>query len=74
MSEATAINLKHPDRFFIGGEWVKPSSERMLDVVSPSTEQTILRVAEAREADVDRAVSAARKAFDEGPWRTWTSF
>ncbi|MET0151114.1 MAG: aldehyde dehydrogenase [Candidatus Binatia bacterium] len=71
MSEAIAVNLKHPDRFFVGGEWVKPSTERKLDVVSPSTEQTILRVAEAREADVDRAVAAARKAFDEGPWPTW---
>jgi aldehyde dehydrogenase (NAD+) len=72
MSEAIAINLKHPERFFVGGEWVTPSSERMLDIVSPSTEQTILRVAEAREADVDRVVAAARKAFDEGPWPTWT--
>ncbi len=72
MSDALAIHLKHPDRFFIGGQWVQPSTSRMLDLVSPSTEQTILRVAEAREADVDRAVAAAREAFDNGPWPRMT--
>jgi len=63
-----SVGIKHPDRLFIDGQWVKPSTGNMIDVVSPNTEETIIRIAEAREADIDRAVAAARKAFDEGPW------
>jgi aldehyde dehydrogenase (NAD+) len=62
------INLKHLDKFFIGGAWVDPSTDGKIDVVSPITEEIIFTVAEAREADMDRAVAAARRAFDEGPW------
>jgi len=53
---------------FIGGAWLKPSSDATLDVISPFTEELVYRVPEAREADVDRAVAAAREAFDRGPW------
>jgi aldehyde dehydrogenase (NAD+) len=56
------------DRLWIGGEWEKPSSGATLDVISPFTEQVVGRVPEAKNADVDKAVAAARKAFDEGPW------
>ena len=56
------------DRLWIGGEWEKPSSGATIDVISPFTEQSVGRVPEAKEADVDKAVAAARKAFDEGPW------
>ena len=56
------------DALFIGGEWVAPSSSAKIEVVSPTTEEVIARVPEAREADVDRAVAAARAAFDEGRW------
>jgi aldehyde dehydrogenase (NAD+) len=60
--------LRNADRFFIGGEWVKPSSDAMIDVIDSGTEQLFFRVAEAQEADISRAVAAARQAFDEGPW------
>jgi len=63
-----AINIRHLDKLFIDGAWVAPSSDGKIDIVSPMTEEVILQVAEAREADMDRAVAAARKAFDEGPW------
>ena len=56
------------EHLFIGGDWVKPSTTATIDVVNPHTEEVIARVAEAREADVDRAVTAARAAFDDGPW------
>src|SRR5579862_13328 len=56
------------DRLFVGGEWVAPSSAATLDVISPHTEEVIARVAAAREPDIDRAVAAAREAFDRGPW------
>jgi betaine-aldehyde dehydrogenase len=64
----TTISLKHPDRFFINGEWAKPSSSSTIDVINSGTEELFLRVAEAQEADINRAVAAARTAFDRGPW------
>ena len=69
MSE-TAVPLRHADRFYIDGEWVAPSSDATFDVIDSGTEQVYFRVPEAQPADIDRAVSAARRAFDEGPWPT----
>ena len=54
--------VAHPDRFFIGGEWVVPSSSDTIRVIAPATEELYLSVAEAREADIDRAVAADRKS------------
>ncbi|MDX6739460.1 aldehyde dehydrogenase [Actinocorallia sp. A-T 12471] len=54
--------------FFIGGEWVAPAGTGVIDVVSPHTEEVIGRVPDGSEADIDAAVAAARRAFDEGPW------
>jgi acyl-CoA reductase-like NAD-dependent aldehyde dehydrogenase len=69
---ATSVALAHPDAFFIGGQWVRPSSTATIDVVEPSTEQVFLSVAEAAPADMDGAVTAARRAFDHGPWPRMT--
>ena len=44
-------------------------AEKTFDTINPSTEETIASVQEATEKDVDLAVKAARRAFDEGPWR-----
>jgi len=60
--------IRHADRFFIGGEWVQPSSEATFDVVDSTTEAVFFRAAEAQAPDMDRAVAAAREAFDRGPW------
>jgi acyl-CoA reductase-like NAD-dependent aldehyde dehydrogenase len=57
---------------FIGGEWVKPSSSKRIEVVSATTEEVIGSVPEGSEADIDLAVAAARRAFKEGPWATST--
>ena len=67
-----AVPIRHADRFFIDGEWVAPSSGATVDVIDSSTEQVYFRVPEAQAADIDRAVTAARRAFDEGPWPTMT--
>jgi aldehyde dehydrogenase (NAD+) len=67
-SSDPTISIRHPDRFFIGGDWVAASSDRRFDVISPATEELVLSVAEAQAADADAAVAAARKAFDHGPW------
>jgi acyl-CoA reductase-like NAD-dependent aldehyde dehydrogenase len=65
---ASAAPIAHADRFYIGGEWVAPSSDATIAVVDSHTEEVYFRVAEAQAADVDRAVAAAREAFDHGPW------
>ena len=62
------MRVARPDRFFIGGAWVEPSRKNTLDLVSPVTGKVFMSVAAATEADMDRAVAAARKAFDHGPW------
>src|SRR5580692_2513620 len=67
-SADVSVPIKHTDRFFIGGEWVTPSSDSTITVIDSHTEQPYLTVAEAQAADVDRAVTAARDAFDDGPW------
>lgn len=56
------------DAFFIGNQWVKPSSDRTFELINASTGEAIARVPEAMEADVDAAVAAARDAFDNSPW------
>jgi aminomuconate-semialdehyde/2-hydroxymuconate-6-semialdehyde dehydrogenase len=55
-------------KLFIDGKYVDAISGKTFDDVNPATGELIARVAEADYADVDLAVKAARKAFDEGPW------
>ena len=54
--------------FFIGGEWVKPASDRTFTLINASTEQVIGTVPEGTRADVDAAVAAARRAFAASGW------
>jgi acyl-CoA reductase-like NAD-dependent aldehyde dehydrogenase len=60
--------VKSPHSFFIGGKWTRPSSNDTLSVISPVTEEVVATFAEGKEQDMDRAVAAAREAFDNGPW------
>lgn len=53
----------HLDRFYIDGEWVEPLEARFVDVVNPATEEPICQIALGGQADVDRAVAAAKRAF-----------
>lgn len=66
------VKLRHPDRLFIGGEWVEPSSSLTFPVVQASTEEEIAILAGGVVEDMDRAVAAARRAFDDGPWPRMT--
>jgi acyl-CoA reductase-like NAD-dependent aldehyde dehydrogenase len=68
MNQDVKPSIKAPHSFFIGGKWQKPSAGGKLSVISPVTEEVVLTFAEAMPADVDRAVAAAREAFDRGPW------
>jgi acyl-CoA reductase-like NAD-dependent aldehyde dehydrogenase len=62
------VTLKHPNCVYIGSQWIPAHSGRMIEIVSPNSEQVVAAVAEADDADMDAAVAAARKAFDHGPW------
>jgi acyl-CoA reductase-like NAD-dependent aldehyde dehydrogenase len=56
------------DQLFIDGNWTAPESESVISVISPHSEAVIGHAACAGPADVNRAVAAARAAFDTGPW------
>ncbi|MFZ3140711.1 aldehyde dehydrogenase family protein [Polaromonas sp.] len=56
----------HP--LLIDGQWVQAESGQTIDVINPANEEVIAKVASAGKADVDKAVAAARRAFDQGPW------
>ncbi len=68
IASQAAASLRHADRFFIGGEWVQPSSDSVINVIDSTNEEVFLTVAEAQADDISRAVGAARTAFDQGPW------
>src|SRR5258708_2729685 len=55
--------MSHAQQFYIGGEWVKPLSPNTIDVIDPSTEEPIGKIALGGPEDVDRAVAAAKAAF-----------
>jgi len=67
MSDEASTSLP-AGKLFIGGRWSDARSGRTFETTNPATGETLARVAEADEADVEAAVSAARRAFDEGPW------
>lgn len=65
--------LSSPKRLLIGGEWVEAKSGKVFDVFNPATDQVIAQVAEGDAADVELAVTAARQAFESGPWSRLTA-
>ncbi|MFJ8007755.1 aldehyde dehydrogenase [Streptomyces fagopyri] len=56
------------DRLFIGGSWSEPSDPELLDIRSPHDQSVVARAAQARPADIDHAVAAARASFEAGVW------
>src|SRR5262245_50508057 len=72
LSEQTNAFLSHDRALLIDDEWVPAASGKTLPVYNPATGTVIARVAEADREDVDRAVRAARRAFDGGPWARMT--
>ncbi len=69
LTDSTAVALPTP-RLLINNRWVASDSGKTFAVINPSTGEEICRVAEADAADVDKAVEAARAAFEGGPWRS----
>jgi len=62
------MNLKWPTKMYIGGKWVTSQEGRTLPAGNPATGETLTEVSLGGPREVDLAVAAARKAFDEGPW------
>ena len=60
------------DRLFIDGDWVVPSSEEQIEVISPFTEEVVAHVPSGNKTDIDAAVAAAQRALNHGPWSRTT--
>jgi len=67
-SAAAARFLKRTHKLFIGGEWVDSKSSKRIPVMDPATGKEISSVVDANAADIERAVTAARQAFEKGKW------
>ena len=61
-----------PRQLFINGQWTDAASGKTFETPNPATGGTLARVAEGDAEDIDRAVQAARRAFDDGPWSRMT--
>jgi acyl-CoA reductase-like NAD-dependent aldehyde dehydrogenase len=61
---ATAAEAQVRDKVFIGGEWVEPQGEETIEVINSTTEEAMGTIPACTPADADRAVAAAREAFD----------
>ena len=68
---ASAARIDPQYELFIDGKWQKPQSGKYFDTINPATEQVLSRVAEADEKDVDKAVRAARNAYEK-VWKKTT--
>jgi phenylacetaldehyde dehydrogenase len=61
-----------PRQLFINGQWSDAASGKTFETPDPATGETLARIAEGDAEDINRAVKAARKAFEEGPWSRMT--
>jgi betaine-aldehyde dehydrogenase len=68
VDEARGARVKTYKELYIGGEWVAPAGSDVIEVISPHSEEVIGQVPDGTPDDIDAAVRAARRAFDEGPW------
>jgi aldehyde dehydrogenase (NAD+) len=69
MNATTVKQSLKPFKLFIDGKWEEPASNRTIPVMNPATGEQLTTVPDAGVEDVDRAVKAARRAFEQGAWR-----
>src|SRR5438132_3872645 len=62
-----------PRKMLIGGRWVEAASGKTFPTYNPATGEVLAQVAEGNSTEIDKAVTAARKAFESGPWRRLTA-
>lgn len=72
MEKSVAAYVAKPRLMLINGKWVPAASGKTFPTYNPSTGEILCQVAEGDKEDIDRAVAAARAAFDKGPWRNFT--
>jgi aldehyde dehydrogenase (NAD+) len=60
------------DKLYIGGRWIAPADPELLEIRSPHDRRLLGLAAQGTPADIDKAVAAAREAFDHGPWPRMT--
>ncbi len=77
MTEATLTrtvpDVLAPGRLYIGGEWTDADDGGTFEVENPARAEVVTEVAEGRAADIDRAVAAARHAFEDGEWASMSA-
>src|SRR5271169_2255096 len=72
LDKNTEAFIATPRQLFVNGQWTDAASGRTFETPNPATGETLARVAEGGAEDIDRAVRAARRAFEEGPWGRMT--
>lgn len=60
---------KEPYKLYIDGKWVKSKSQKTFDMINPATDEVFASAYQGGKEDVDLAIEAARRAFDQGPWK-----
>jgi phenylacetaldehyde dehydrogenase len=73
MNPRVADFLDKPRKMLINGKWLDAASGKTFPTYNPATGEILAQVAEGDREDIDRAVAAARQAFDQGPWRRLTA-
>src|SRR5215470_2246022 len=73
LDEKVAEFISKPRKMFINGKWVESASGKTFPTYNPATGEVLARIAEGDKEDIDRAVKAARAAFDSGSWPRLTS-
>ena len=64
--------VSRPRKMFIDGKWVEAASGKTFPTYNPATGEVLAQIAEGDREDIDRAVKAARRAFESGPWHEMT--
>lgn len=72
LNDNVSVFLRGPRKMLIGGKWVEAASGKTFDTYDPATGQVLTTVPEGDREDINRAVEAARKAFETGPWPSKT--
>src|SRR5271166_1804407 len=72
LDKDTEAFIATPRQLFINGQWADAASGKTFETPNPATGETLARIAEGGAEDINRAVRAARSAFDDGPWSRMT--
>lgn len=66
--------VSNKNKLYINGQWVASQFDKNMQVINPATKEVLAEVASANKQDAEKTITAARDAFDHGPWRSYTSY